>query len=143
MRDYFGAQTIATTQITVSSSNSVTLQQAINSHNELLLEAEQSGDPFDIIQILAMIGKEIDQWESQLTRNAPSPVCRSCFGHGHCTKTQARCICNSGWAIVDCSVRESDVETIMKTREELLNELSNAYLEILKYNLFSRRYRYC
>jgi len=128
VKDYFGAETTLSTQVQVSSSMT-TLQQAINSYNQLLSEATT---PFETTQIILMIGNEIAQWESQLSQNAPEPVCPSCSNHGYCPQNQARCVCESGWAVIDCAIQQSDVDTIVNIKQTLLQDLINSYLTMLQ-----------
>jgi len=133
VKDDFDAESIASAQVQVSPQIQ-TLQQAISSYNQLLLTAQSQDDPFEITQIIAMITKEITEWEDILTEDAPNPVCPSCSGHGSCPAKKARCDCEAGWAIIDCFVRESDVDLISNLKQNLLKEMSASYQEMLSNN---------
>jgi len=123
--DCYGSKSDATTIAQVFPT--LTTIEALLSLGYTTLGSLSNSDYFANIQLLGMLASQIADWEAN---NAP-PIITSCSEHGTCPAWNATaCICDKGWTLDDCSMTQSDFDSLLNLKLEVIAMMDAMYTQI-------------
>ena len=120
-RDTIGTESILETNVTVVSS--------VNSLAEVVAQAQKllskaiGYSLADDLTLLAIISKEISYWEGDTSNKTSHIPCPNCSGKGLCPSNILRCKCESGWSLSDCSLPQTEFDSVAALKNNMLVHL--------------------
>src|SRR5690606_38706144 len=97
-----------------------------------LIASLPENDPYEATRVLNLYGSEINNWQLEMTEKiGKKSVCPECSGNGNCRVVESTgqevCVCNDGYTLDDCSMKQADFDMIMETKLLMMQKLNDSF----------------